>query len=413
VSNATSETRIVFVQNGDFRAAAERIASGAGETFHAQKYSMEVVERLAAHAALVAVLCVNAEAPHDETLPSGVRSIGLDNIWRQKRPFDAVIAPLDRLAPTHLVLRMPSIELLEWARIRGVRVLPSFADSFTPRPGLRGIRDRWRFRQLGRAVNHRSVDRAGNHNIAAAEALAAIGVAPEKIVPWDWPRSPTPADFTSKAASGAGPKRLVCVGTVSEAKGVGDVIRALAADPEMGGRATLEVVGAGDIDGMRALAASLGLADRVTFVGRIPHAEVAPRMHAADAVLVYSRHAYGEGLPGTIYLGLASRTPLVVSDHPMFVAYLRDGEDVLVAPEHAPAALAARLRALFDDGELYARLSRDSGTAFDRITHPVLWGEFVERWLRDTPDDRAWLDAQALPHWRQLRRKTGLLKCSE
>jgi hypothetical protein len=86
------------------------------------------------------------------------------------------------------------------------------------------------------------------------------------------------------------------------------------------------------------------MADRVTFTSRIPRAEIAPRMHAADAVLVYSRHAYGEGLPGTIYLGLASRTPLVVSDHPMFVAYLRDGEDVLVAPEHAPAALAARLR---------------------------------------------------------------------
>ena len=62
-------------------------------------------------------------------------------------------------------------------------------------------------------------------------------------------------------------------------------------------------------------------------------------MHAADAVLVYLRHAYGEGLPVTIYLGFASRTPLVVSDHPMFVAYLRDCEDVLVAPERAPEAL--------------------------------------------------------------------------
>jgi glycosyltransferase involved in cell wall biosynthesis len=155
------------------------------------------------------------------------------------------------------------------------------------------------------------------------------------------------------------------------------------------------------------------MADRVTFTSRIPRAEIAPRMHAADAVLVYSRHAYGEGLPGTIYLGLASRTPLVVSDHPMFVAYLRDGDDVLVAPEHAPQALAARLRALFDDEALYARLSRNSDAAFARITHPVLWGEFVERWLRDTPEDRAWLDAQALLNWRQLRRKTGPLQCSE
>lgn len=406
MNNARSKERIIFVQNGDFRAAAERIASGAGETFHAQKYSMDVVERLTADAELTAVLCINSEVPHDEVLPSGVRSIGLEDIWQHNKPFDTVIAQLDRLAPTHLVLRLPSLDLLRWAQAQKVRVLPSFADSFTLRPGLRGVRDRWRNHHLGRAINHASIDRAGNHNIAAAEALAAIGVAPDKIVPWDWPRSPTPADFAVKAAPGTGPKHLICVGTVSEAKGVGDVIRALAADPEMGNHATLEIVGAGDIDGMRALAESLGVADRVTFAGRIPHAEVAPRMHAADAVLVYSRHAYGEGLPGTIYLGLASRTPLVVSDHPMFVAYLRDGEDVLVAPERAPKALAARLRALFDDEALYARLSRNSDVTFARITHPVLWGEFIERWLRDTPEDRAWLDAQALPRWRTTHHGT-------
>ena len=367
---------------------------------------MEVVERLAAGSALVAVVCINAETSHDEVLPSGVRSIGLENIWAQKNPFDAVIAQLDQLGPTHLVLRLPSLALLTWARARRVKVLPGFADSFPLRPGLRGLLDRWRNHRLSRALNHGSIHRVGNHNVAAAEALAAIGVAPQKIVPWDWPRSPTPADFPAKTAPRSGRKRLIYVGTVSEAKGVGDVLRALAADPEMGGSATLEIVGAGAIEEMRVLATSLGVPDRVTFAGRIPHAEVAPRMHAADAVLVCSRHAYSEGLPGTIYLALASRTPLVVSDHPMFLAYLRDGEDVLVVPERAPEALADRLRALFDDDGLYARLSSTSDTAFSRITHPVLWGEFVERWLRDKPEDRAWLDAQALPHWRNTLNDT-------
>ena len=90
----------------------------------------------------------------------------------------------------------------------------------------------------------------------------------------------------------------------------------------------------------------------------------------------------------------------------MFLAYLRDGEDVLVVPERAPEALADRLRALFDDDGLYARLSSTSDTAFSRITHPVLWGEFVERWLQDKPEDRAWLDAQALPRWRNTLNDT-------
>jgi hypothetical protein len=395
--------RVVFVQNGDFRAADLRIRGGIGETYDAQKYSMEVVERLVTQSAFPTVLCVDAEQPHDEILPSGVHSIGLENIWNHRRPFAAVIALLEALAPTHLVLRLPSAELLAWARRRGVRVLPSFADSFTPRSGFRGWLDRWRLYRLASALNHPSVTCVGNHNIAAAEAMAGIGVKPEKIVPWDWPRSPTPQDFSAKAAPGAGRKRLIFVGTVSEAKGVGDILRALAADPAMGEGATLEVLGSGDIDGMRALAAQLGVSQRVQFAGRIPHAAVAPAMHAADAVLVYSRHAYGEGLPGTIYLGLASRTPLVVSDHPMFTAYFRDEEDLLIVPEGAPAMLAARLRALFEDNALYGALSYNSEFAFKRIVHPVLWGAFVQHWLRDAPEDRTWLKANALPRWQHGR----------
>ncbi|MEM6742410.1 MAG: glycosyltransferase family 4 protein [Pseudomonadota bacterium] len=401
MSSLPPDSRVIFVQNGDFRAAAERIALGIGETYDAQKYSMDVVERLVPQTALTAVICITAEEPHDETLASGVRSIGFENIWSRKKPLKPVIAALEALAPTHLVLRLPSRELLTWARRRKVRMLPSFADSFKPRQGLHGWVDRLRLRRLAQAIDHPSVDFAGNHNVGAAESLAAIGVRPEKIIPWDWPRSPTPADFPSKAMAVPGPKKLVYVGSVTEAKGVGDVLRALAAEPGLEGGTTLEVVGAGDIDDMKALARSLGVADRVTFVGRVPHAEVAPRMHAADAVLVYSRHAYGEGLPGTIYLALASRTPLVVSDHPMFVAYLRDGEDVLVAPERRPDALAGRLRRLLGDPALYERLSQNSEAAFARIVHPVLWGEFVERWLRDSAEDRAWLAALTLPRWRR------------
>lgn len=392
--------RVVFVQTGDFRAADGRIRNGLGETYHAQKYSMEVVERLAAQVPLAAVICTNAEEPHDEVLSSGVRSIGLDDIWQHRRPFKAVTEQLEMLAPTHLILRFPGVALLEWARKRDVQILPSFADSFSLHTGWRGWRDSFKLKRLAKALNHSSVRIVGNHNIAAAEALAKIGVRPEKILPWDWPRSPTPQDFPSKTAAGTKPKRLIFVGSVSEEKGVGDILRAMAADPDMGDGATLEVFGSGEIEDMRKLAAQLGIQARVHFGGRIPHADVTPAMHAADAVIVYSRHAYGEGLPGTIYLGLASRTPLVVSDHPMFTAYFEDRTDLVIAPERNPDALAAKLRELFSDAELYRSLSDNSPAAFNRIAHPVHWGDFVERWLHDTSEDRDWLDARTLPHWR-------------
>ena len=215
------DMRVVFVQNGDFRAAEQRIRSGIGETYHAQRYSMEVVERMAPQASLAAVICINAEETHDEILPSGVHSIGFQDTWLHERLLETIITRLEELQPTHLVLRLPNAGLLAWARKQGVRVLPSFADTFGPRAGLRGWLDRWRTYRLAVALNHPSVGFIGNHNVAAAEALAEMGVKSEKIVPWDWPRSPTPKDYPAKLASTTGVKRLIFVGNVSEAKGVG------------------------------------------------------------------------------------------------------------------------------------------------------------------------------------------------
>lgn len=144
---------------------------------------------------------------HDEVLLTGARSIGLKVDWTQRNRFKAVAEKLDELAPTHLILRTPSTDLLSWARQKDLRVPPSFADSFTPRPRLRGWLDRLRARRLAKALNHPSIQYVGNHNIAAAEDLARIGVTPEKIIPWDWPRAPTPSDDPAKPPSLAAVKR--------------------------------------------------------------------------------------------------------------------------------------------------------------------------------------------------------------
>jgi glycosyltransferase involved in cell wall biosynthesis len=393
--------RIVFVQTGDFRAADNRISSGIGETYHAQKYSMEIVERLVSEASQVSVLCVNTEEPHDETLDSGVQSIGLQNIWLKRKPFNSVIARLDELLPTHLILRLPSVQILQWARRRNVRIFPCFADSFSSRAGLLGCVDRRRMHRLVEALNHASVSFIGNHNIAASDALAAMGVKPEKIVPWDWPRFPRPSDFPVKAARNSRIRKLIYVGTVSEAKGVGDIIRALATEPLLDSETTLDIFGVGEIERMQRLAYELGVARRIRFAGRVAHRDVAPAMHNADAVIVYSRHEYGEGLPGSIYLGLASRTPVVTSDHPMFKAYLRDGKDVVMVRESAPKELAVRVQDLFFDKTLYETLSANSADAFTRIEYPVHWGDVVERWLCGSKEDYDWLEERTLAAWRE------------
>lgn len=412
----SASSRIVFLQTGDYRETARHFAAGGTETFHAQRYSMEIVERLAKTAAWVGVICVSAAEAYTERLPSAVETIGLTSIWREPDPCRPVLAQLATIRPTHVVHRFPAAGIVRWCLDHDVHVLPSFADSFTPRAGLRKWIDRRRFATLRRTLNDARISVVANHNIAASESLALIGVDPGKIVPWDWPRSPRPEDFAPKRLDSAPhgrPRRLICVGTVTEAKGVGDAIRALACDPRLRREAELEVIGDGEIANMRALAAGLGVEDRVHFAGRIPHADVTPRMRAADLVLVCSRHAYAEGLPGTLYLGLASRTPLVITDHPMFAHYFEDGVDVRMVPERNPERLAAGIKDVLDRTDLYNALSANAEAAFARIEHPVLWADVVERWLRDEPEDRAWLSGNTLPSWRGKRTPElpGLARC--
>lgn len=392
--------RVLFVQTGDFRAAAERLAATGVETYHAQRYSVTAVEDLAdgTNERTVATLCLAAPEPYRVRLPSGVEAIGhaATGDWaaRMARARDEIAA----FAPTHLVLRLPEPRLIRWALDNKVAVFPVLADSFGPRPGIRGRLDRHRFAKLGRLMNRPEIPWIGNHNLAASRDLVRIGVDPKKIIPWDWPREPGPDAFEPKRLN-PGPHRLLALGAISEAKGTGDAIRAFAARPALAKTATLDVIGKGETEAMQALAAELGVADRVRFPGPIPFHEVMPTMRAHDVVLVMTRPAYGEGMPGTIYQALAARTPLIISDHRMFTAYLSEGEGVSIAPAAAPEALADAVLRLLGDGDLYARLSEATAPAFAKILHPVRWGDVLTRWLSDGEADRAWLAERALPAW--------------
>ena len=119
-------------------------------------------------------------------------------------------------------------------------------------------------------------------------------------------------------------------------------------------------------------------------------------MQAADAVIVPSRHSFPEGLPLTLFEGLASRTPVIASDHPMFRGHLEDGESAMLFRAGRPQALADAIARLMTDPALYARLSQGAATAWARMQTPVKWGEMIDRWVRDDAADRVWLAAHSV-----------------
>jgi glycosyltransferase involved in cell wall biosynthesis len=390
--------RITFVQYGDYREAWHNFERGGDETYAGQRYSVEEVRRLAEKAEDVCVISVAVDS-YEEVLSSRVRALG-------RRLYQAIsevelVGLVAAQRPTHLVARSPIVPLLRWGLAQGVRTLPMLATSF-PREGLRG----WlRHRRVAAVLNSPEIRWVGNHQRNSARALVRIGIDPAKVVPWDWPPEVTPHDFPPKERSAPSRElRLFYAGRIQENKGVGDCLRALALLRGRGLEVSLTLAGPGDLDAYRGLASELGVAEHACFLGRIPHREVVQEMHHHDVVLVPSQHTYPEGLPLTIYDAFCSRSPLVASDHPMFRGQVADGETALVFRASDAASLAASAARLAADAGLYAKLSTASLAAWERLQIPVRWGDMLERWLRDTEEDRRWLTQYSLASGRYEER---------
>ena len=103
---------------------------------------------------------------------------------------------------------------------------------------------------------------------------------------------------------------LACVGALIERKGQAIAIKALSQIPE----AVLVLAGSGpDEAKLRELAAGLGLADRVRFLGAVPHGDLPVLLSAADLFVLPSA---SEGLANAWVEALACGTPVVTTPIP-------------------------------------------------------------------------------------------------
>lgn len=154
------------------------------------------------------------------------------------------------------------------------------------------------------------------HVITVCEALRGavidLGVAPNKVttmrngVDLDFFR---PADRDdARSRFGVSGRVIASVGHLIERKGHHFVIEALAEQPD----ATLLLVGEGPEEGaLKSLAARLGVADRVRFLGQRPHQELVDVYSAADVLVLASSR---EGWANVLLEAMACGTPAVATD---------------------------------------------------------------------------------------------------
>lgn len=386
---ASQDRRLVYVQHGDYAEATHRFAAGGKENYFAQRYTVDYVARLAGRLGSVTVITTAREYPL-EKLSSGVSALGI-HLYPPKAAarHAALLSAVESLHPTDLVIAQPLRPLLGWALDRGIRTLPIFADSFRSS----GLRNAIKKVLLRRLLNRPGFRWVANHNLAASLDLHRIGIDPAKILPYDWPPVVTPAGYPPKDAPAGAPFRLLYVGMLLESKGLGDVLRAMPRLPEC----TLSVVGAGiDEVSLRDIPSSTGTSARVQFRGKVPHEEVLREMRSHDAVLVPSRHEYPEGLPMTIYEALCTRTPLAVSDHPMFMKRIVPDRNAVVFKERTPAALASAVERLRTTPALYRSISAAAGPAAETFLCPLKWHVLLDLWLEGGPDADAKLGSFSL-----------------
>jgi len=375
---------VLLVQyGGDYREAVQRFDAGGDETYGYQHYSVDAVAKLQDLADQVTVVCCLTQERYCETLSNGVQAVGTGYANEQALQANGLVDLVAAHRPDRLIIRTPQLPVLRWAIRQGIPTLPMLADSFQTKT----LRHRLKGFAVSRILNHPTFAWVADHNVNSCLTLKAIGVKPEKILPWDWPSTQRPDQVPVKHLPPADqPLTLFYAGMLSELKGVGDLIGAIAQVRQQGIDLRVQLAGKGDAAAFQQQAHHLGVADRVDFLGLIPTHEVASRMRAATLVAVPSRREYPEGFPKTINEALGARTPLVTSDHPVFQARLQHRHSAMIFPSGQPAALAQCILELAHNPSLYAALSEVAPQTWDSLQIPLKWGDLIYKWTESAPD---------------------------
>jgi len=166
------------------------------------------------------------------------------------------------------------------------------------------------------------------------------------------------------------------VGRLRYYKGLDTLLQALPALPT----ARCLIVGSGPMEAeWRAMAAALGVAPRVEFVGEVAGADLPLYYHAAD-LYVLPANARAEAFGVALVEAMAAGLPCVTTEVGSGTSWVvQDGVTGLVVPPREPAALAQAITSLLDEEQLRRQMGRaaaararaefDERVMIDRVHH--------------------------------------------
>lgn len=146
---------------------------------------------------------------------------------------------------------------------------------------------------------------------------------------------------------------ILYLGLLERKKGAHDLLEAFARLPQARTTCKLVLAGSGDIEGLRALAHSLGIADRVILPGWIGPKE---KSHWLERAACLALPSYAEGLPMAILEAMAQGVPVVASAVGGIPQVVRPGETGSLVTPGDLADLTTQLSRIMNDEPLRQRM---------------------------------------------------------
>jgi colanic acid/amylovoran biosynthesis glycosyltransferase len=186
--------------------------------------------------------------------------------------------------------------------------------------------------------------------------------------------------------------RLLTVARLTEKKGIEFALRAVALVAGEFPYVRYDVIGAGPmLLELEALAETLGVHDRVRFLGARTSHYVRDAMRAADLFVLPSVRAVNgdeEGTPTVLLEAAFCRMPVLATAHAGIPEIVRDGESGYLVPERDAAALADRLCSLLRSPERWGAMG-DAGLRLVEPSHTTsAVAARLEALYRDVRDGR-------------------------
>jgi glycosyltransferase involved in cell wall biosynthesis len=233
----------------------------------------------------------------------------------------------------------------------------------------------WPLRLLARRVLGR-YDGWVAGNAAAAQLLRRVDAARPLVILPQLGVDPPPGEMPRRDPTAA--THIGFVGRLVPEKGVADLLDALA---RVTAPSRLTIVGDGpERAALASRAASLGLADRVTFRGAVAHHEVAALMRTLDILVLPSRGTarWAEQFGHVLLEAMAAGAVAVGSDCGAIPEVIDDAG--IVFPQGDVDGLATALDDLARDGDERARLQRAGRARAAQFTHAALAERLVGFW---------------------------------